>query len=130
MIMSVVLVLGLAAVCAVSWIGFDAETKAKFSDLELGTLAFFGLLVLVLVHALTRSRVVAREDHLIVVNGYRRRDLAWAQVVAVNFPPGAPWVNLDLADGTNIAAMGIQSSDGSRSRTAARQLRQLAADLA
>ena len=129
-IMGIVLVAGLAVVCAFSWMSFDDETKSKFSGLELGTLAFFGVLVLVLVHALTRSRVVAREDHLVVVNGYRRRDLAWAQVVAVNFPPGAPWVTLDLTYGTNISAMGIQASDGSRARIAARQLRQLAADLA
>ncbi|MEP9385438.1 PH domain-containing protein [Nocardioides sp. KR10-350] len=129
-VMAIVLILGLAAVCAVSWIGFDDETRSRFTSLELGTLGFFGVLILVCVHALTRSRVEARPDHLIIVNGYRRRDLAWAQVVSVNLPPGAPWVNLDLADGTNVPAMGIQASDGARARTAARQLRQLAADLA
>ena len=129
-VMGGVLLVGLVVVCAFTWISFDDETKSKFSGLELGTLAFFGVLIVVLVHALTRSRVVAREDLLVIVNGYRRRELEWAQVVAVNLPPGAPWVTLDLADGTNVPAMGIQASDGARARTAARQLRQLAADLA
>jgi len=128
--MGMVLLAGLAVICALTWIGFDDETRAKFTVFEKATLAFFGLLILVLVHALTRSRVVAREERLIVVNGYRRREFEWAQVVAVNFPRGAPWPNLDLADGTNVPAMGIQASDGGRARTAARQLRQFAADLA
>ncbi|MFT4084891.1 MAG: PH domain-containing protein [Nocardioides sp.] len=128
-VMATALVIALAVVCAMSWIGFDDETRAKFTVFEKATLGFFGLLILVLVHALTRSRVVARTDGLVVVNGYRRRDLDWAQVVAVNFPPGAPWVNLDLADGTNIPVMGVQASDGGRARTAARQLASIAAEL-
>lgn len=129
-IMAIVLVIGLAAVCAVTWIGFDAETRSRFNVFERGTLAFFGVLILVLVHALTRSRVEARRDRLVVVNGYRRRDLEWAQIIAVNFPAGAPWPNLDLADGTNVPAMGIQASDGGRARTAVRQLRRFTAELA
>lgn len=129
-IMATVLVIGLAVVCAVTWIGFDAETRSRFNVFEKATLAFFGVLILVLVHALTRSRVEAHQDRLIVVNGYRRRDLAWAQIVAVNFPAGAPWPNLDLTDGTNVPAMGIQASDGARARTAVRQLRRFTAELA
>jgi len=127
--MGAVLVVGLAVVCFVTWIGFDAETQAKFTVFEKATLAFFGLLILVCVHALTRSRVDARADKLVVVNGYRRRELEWAQVVAVNFPRGAPWPNVDLTDGTNVPVMGIQASDGTRARVAVRQLRQLTTDL-
>jgi hypothetical protein len=40
-------------------------------------------------------------------------------------PPGAPWVTLDLADGTAVPAMGIQASDGGRARLALRELRAL-----
>ena len=67
--------------------------------------------------------MVAEEDRLVVVNGYRRRDFAWPQVIAVRLPPGAPWVTLDLADGTTVPAMGIQGSDGARARSAVRELR-------
>jgi hypothetical protein len=67
--------------------------------------------------------VVAEPDRLVIVNGYRRREFAWAQVVAVHLPPGAPWVTVDLADGSTVAAMGIQGSDGSRAKQAVRQLR-------
>lgn len=126
-IMGAVLLVGLFAVSAVAWFSLKADVKAKFSGSEKGTLFFFALLVVVLVHALTRSRVEVRDDGLTVVNGYRRRDLDWAQVVAVHMPSGAPWVTLDLADGSTCAAMGIQASDGARARTAVRQLRALVA---
>ncbi len=74
-------------------------------------------------HALARSRVVAREDGLLVVNGYRRRSFTWPEVVAVRIPPGAPWASLDLSDGTSVAVMGIQGSDGARASAAVRELR-------
>ena len=114
---------GLVLVCALAWIGFDEETQAKFTVFERGTLFFFGLLAFLLWFALVRSRVVAEESRLVVVNGYRRREFEWPQVLAVHLPPGAPWVTLDLADGTTVAAMGIQGSDGNRARSAVRQLR-------
>ncbi|MFI8852930.1 PH domain-containing protein [Streptomyces sp. NPDC053499] len=64
---------------------------------------FLGVLVL-----LSRPRVTADEDGVTVVNLTTKRRLAWAQVLAVRLRPGDPWVSLDLADGTNLPAMGIQ----------------------
>jgi len=128
-IVAVVLVVGLAVVCAIAWISFGAETRAKFTMFEKLTLAFIGLLILGCVHALTRSRVSTSREKLVIVNGYRRRELDWAQVVAVRMPPGAPWATLDLADGSEISAMGIQSSDGTRAKSAVRDLRRLVAAL-
>ena len=119
----VVLGAGLLVVCALAWIGFDKETRARFTPFQRGTLVFVGLLAFALWFALVRSRVVARSDRLVVVNGYRRREFEWAQVIAVHLPPGAPWVTLDLADGTTVSAMGIQGSDGDRARRAVRELR-------
>ncbi|MCW2776200.1 MAG: hypothetical protein JWN91_4526 [Nocardioides sp.] len=116
---------GLLVVCAMAWIGFDAETQARFTWFQRGTLAFFGLFAFALWFALVRSRVVAEQSRLVVVNGYRRRDLEWAEVIAIHLPPGAPWATLDLADGTTVAAMGIQGSDGDRARRAVRELRAL-----
>jgi hypothetical protein len=115
----------LLVVCAFAWFGFDAETRSRFTIFQRGTLVFLGLLAFSVWFALVRSRVVAEEDRLVVVNGYRRRVLAWPEVVAVHLPPGAPWVTLDLADGTTAAAMGIQGSDGDRARRAVRDLRRI-----
>ena len=110
---------------ALAWVGFDQETRDKFTAFQLGTLVFLGLLAFSVWFALVRCRVVAEPEGLVVVNGYRRRELAWAQVVAVQLPRGAPWVTLDLADGSTVAAMGIQGSDGDRARRAVRELRSL-----
>jgi hypothetical protein len=126
-IMGIVLVVGLFGLCAAVWIGFSARDKAAFSGSEKGTMAFFAILIVGLVHALTRSRVVAREDGISVVNGYRRHEFEWAQIVAVRMPSGAPWPTLDLSDGEVCSVMGIQASDGARARAAVAQLRALLA---
>lgn len=118
-----VLGIGLVVVCALAWIGFDDETQARFTTFQRLTMLALGLLAFAVWFALVRSRVTATDAELVVVNGYRRRDYDWAQVVAVHLPAGAPWVTLDLADGTTVAAMGIQGSDGGRARQAVRELR-------
>jgi Bacterial PH domain len=112
----------LLVVCVFAWISFGAETRAKFTPFQVGTLVALGVLAFACGYALSRSRVVAEPHRLVVVNGYRRREFEYAEVVDAHLPPGAPWVTLDLADGTAISAMGIQSSDGERARTAFRQL--------
>lgn len=106
-----------------AWFGFDQETRDKFTPFQLGTIVLFGLLAFSIGYALVRCRVIAEPERLVVVNGYRRHELEWPQVVGVHLPPGAPWVTLDLADGTTVSAMGIQGSDGARASRAARELR-------
>lgn len=105
------------------WVGFSEETKQAVGPLQRATVVVIIVLGLACLHALGRSRVQARADRLLVVNGYRRHEYEWAQVVAVRLGPGAPWVTLDLADGTTASAMGIQGSDGRRARQAVRELR-------
>jgi hypothetical protein len=113
----------LSVVVAFAWVSFDAETRAAFTAFQVATLVALGLLAFGLGFALARSRVVAEPDRLVVVNGYRRREFEYAAVVEAHLPPGAPWVTLDLDDGTTVSAMGIQGSDGARAQTALRQLR-------
>lgn len=115
----------LLIIVALLWFGFDDETKSAVTPFQRGTVVLLVVGGLALLYALARSRVVARSDRLVVVNGFRHRDLEWAEVLAVHLPPGAPWVTLDLADGSSLAAMGIQASDGERARSAVRELRAL-----
>lgn len=117
----------LVAVCAFAWFAFDDETRAKFTPFQRGTVIFLGLLFFSAGFAMARSRVVAEADRLVVVNGYRRHEFEWAEVLAVHLPPGAPWAVLDLSDGTSQPAMGIQGSDGGRAQRAVRELRLLIA---
>jgi hypothetical protein len=113
----------LLVVVAFAWFGFDDETRARFSPFQRGTVLFLGALFYSAGYAMARSRVVAERERLVVVNGYRRHEYEWAEVLAVHLPPGAPWAVLDLADGTSQSAMGIQGSDGSRAQRAVRELR-------
>jgi hypothetical protein len=113
----------LMLVLVFAFFSFDAETRAAFTVFQIGTLIALGLLALSLGYALARSRVVAEPGRLVVVNGYRRREFEYAEVVEAHLPPGAPWVTLDLADGTAVSAMGIQGSDGARAQHALRELR-------
>lgn len=113
----------LLAVCAVAWFSFDEETRAKFTAFQRGTVVVLGLMFFAAGHAMARSRVVAQAERLVVVNGYRRHEYEWAEVLAVHLPRGAPWAVLDLSDGTSQPAMGIQGSDGGRAQRAVRELR-------
>jgi hypothetical protein len=117
--------LALFVVGAVVWLAFPQEVRDAFTGLQRATVIAMFLGGVVVGHALGRCRVDAHEGGLRVVNGYRTRDLSWAQVVAVRLRPGNPWATLDLADGTSLAAMGIQGSDGQRARRQVRQLRAL-----
>ena len=76
---------------------------------------------------LARLRIDADEDGLTVVNVVSRRRLAWAEVLAVRLPAGAPWLVLDLSDGTALQAMGIQASDGTFAHDEALRLARLVA---
>ncbi|MDT0166180.1 PH domain-containing protein [Actinotalea sp. AC32] len=66
-------------------------------------------------------------DGLVVRNLVVTRRVTWAEVVSVRFGHGRPWVQLDLADGTTLAVMGIQRSDGARAVREARRLATLVA---
>ena len=119
----------LVVLCLAVWFAFPPEVRAQFTGFQLGTLIFLGLLFGAAGYAMARSRLVAHADRLTVVNGYKRRDFEWTQVVAVRLMPGSPWATLDLSDGTTVSAMGIQGSDGRRALAQVRDLRSLVEDL-
>lgn len=122
-------VFGLLLVGAFAWLwaNFDQETKDSVGFLQKATVIGFILLGLALLGALGRSRVIADEAGLTVVNGYRRRTYEWAEVVALRMPVGAPWPSLDLSDGTTVPVMGVHGSDGARAKEAVLGLKALIA---
>lgn len=125
-IVGIVVVVALFTFSVFIWfVGFTAKTRAEFTPLQIATLFGIGAIIAGLVYALVRSRVTATEAGLVVVNGYRKHTFVWAQVVAIRLPSGAPWVTLDLVDGSTCSAMGIQGSDGGHARAQVRQLRAL-----
>ncbi|HET6153164.1 MAG TPA: PH domain-containing protein [Marmoricola sp.] len=127
-LMGTVLGAMLLALTITAWIAVGAKDRAQFTGFQLGTLVFLGLIAFGVWLALMRSRVTVTSSGVIVVNGYRRRDYAWAEIVSVNLRRGAPWAGLDLSDGTSISALAIQSTDGDRAIQAVRDLRRLVAE--
>ncbi len=115
----------LFGVGAAIWISFPDDIRDAFTISQRVTVLAMGAGALVIGHALSRCRVDADADGLLVVNGYRSHRLQWAQVLAVRMLPGNPWVSLDLADGTSLSALGIQGSDGARAQRQVRTLRAL-----
>ncbi|MFH8790208.1 PH domain-containing protein [Streptomyces roseoverticillatus] len=101
----VLMSLGTALLVVLTAVSFllDAATagdRASFIGTGLLVFAFLGLL--------SRPKVIAAQDGVTVVNLTTKRRLEWAQVVRVTLRPGDAWVQLDLADGTTLPAMGIQ----------------------
>ena len=89
-IAAVIFSIFLVAAFAGMWITFPQQTKDAISPLQRATVIGFICLGLGLLNGLARSRVTAADDGLVVVNGYRKRELEWAQVVRVSMPQGAP----------------------------------------
>jgi len=118
----------LFALCVGAWIALGADIRGRFTPFQKGTLVALGLLGAAVWLALLRSRLTAAVDEVAVVNGFKRRNLEWAQIVAVRLRRGAPWAEMDLSDGTTIAVMAIQGSDGDRATGAVRQFRTVLAE--
>ncbi|GAA3512113.1 PH domain-containing protein [Georgenia daeguensis] len=76
-----------------------------------------------------QGAVAARpgERGMVVRNIIHTREVEWAEILAVNFGDGAPWVQLDLSDGGTLAVMAIQRADGEHGRAEARRLATLVA---
>ena len=115
----------LLLVVVVMWLALPAEIRHQFTAFQVLTILAIGAAMYACGYALARSRVVAREEGLTIVNGYKTRRLEWNEVLAVQLRSGSPWAILDLSDGTSVAAMGIQGSDGSRAVQQVRQMRAL-----
>jgi hypothetical protein len=90
-------------------------------------LVTFGLLVGWFSLRQAGVRAVPDESGLTVRNLLLTRRVTWVEILSVRFGRDRPWVQLDLADGTTLAVMGIQQADGARAQAEARRLATLVA---
>jgi hypothetical protein len=63
-------------------------------------------------HRLGAVRLETDADGVTVVNVLTRRRLEWAEVVGVRLSRDDAWLMLDVSDGSSLAAMGVQRSEG------------------
>ncbi|GAA2152499.1 PH domain-containing protein [Kitasatospora kazusensis] len=119
---AVLLVLSAVLVTVFTVIAFALPDNWQLNDRV--AMVFSGLVFGAVGLMLARPRVSADAEGVTVVNFVRSRRLAWPEIVRVNFRQGDPWVTLDLADGTALAAVGIQPGGGrEQAIEAARALR-------
>lgn len=116
--LAVVVVVGFVVVAEL----LTSEGRGGARWIDRALLIGFGLAAAWVLHRLASVRIEADVEGLTVVNIFRRRRLEWAEVLGVRLSSGDPWVALDLADGTTMAAMGIQGADGARGLADARAL--------
>lgn len=112
----------LAIVFVTAWVGFSQETRDTYTPFQLTTLTLVVLGGAGVGYALARGRVVATEEGVLVVNGFRRHEVAWREIESVRLPSGAPWARMRLVDGRQVSLTAIQGSDGGRATRAVAQL--------
>jgi len=103
-------------------IGNAMPTDYRFTRSQALTLWGLIALVALLAYGISRSRVVAEKGTITVVNGFRRRRLAWSEVASIVMRDGAPWPTLTTHDDRRVALFAIQGSDGDSAREAVRWL--------
>lgn len=84
-----------------------------------------GLVMVWFLHRLAAVRIVTDASGVEVVNVLTRRRLEWAEVVGVRLSRDDAWLMLDVSDGTSLAAMGVQRSEGELAQRQAREFARL-----
>jgi len=79
-------------------------------------------------HRLASVRVVTDAEGVTVVNILTRRRLEWAEVVGVRLSRDDAWMMLDVSDGSSLAAMGVQRSEGGLAQEQVRAFARMVAE--
>jgi hypothetical protein len=85
-----------------------------YHPIDRAGIAALGLPLAAVLLLLARPRLAADASGLTVVNLVRRRRLAWSEVVGVDLADTGSWASLDLADGTALPVLALQTADGRR----------------
>ncbi len=119
---------GLSGLIMVTMVALAFVLPDHFRAWDRVGLVLIGVLGVGVLHLLARPKLVAAERRVTVVNGIRTHVLEWPEIIEIRMPEGEPWPSMDLADGSTLAVMGIQSSDGERARTNLAAFRELLHD--
>ncbi|MDX6229411.1 MAG: hypothetical protein QOI76_2801 [Frankiales bacterium] len=105
-----------------------AALPAPFQGGDKLSVGLMGIPVAAVLLLLARPSVTASAEGLVVRNLVGSRRLTWAEVVAIRLGPDDSWASIDVADGTSIAVMALQTADHSHTAAALADLRQRLAD--
>jgi Bacterial PH domain len=112
----------IVAIVAFLWLMLPANVRAEFGWFDRITLLAVFVCIIAVLYGVFRTRVTASERGISVTNGYRRHDFDWAEVVALSLTSHRPWALVDLTDGSTLAVMALQTSDGPRATRLAHEI--------
>jgi hypothetical protein len=115
---------GFAAVLVVGSLILAVFLPPPFTLYDKIAMVALGCAIAGVLHLLGRSRVIADDGGVTLVNVLRVHHYEWAEVLGVSLVEGEPWAKIDLTDGSTISALGIQGSEKALAR---RQVAELAA---
>ncbi len=97
---------------------------APFQGGDKLAVGLMGIPVAAVLLLLARPSVTASPEGLVVRNLVGTRRLAWAEVVAIRLGPDDSWASIDVADGTTLPVMALQTADKGHTAEALSELRQ------
>lgn len=104
-------------------LAFPPEIRARFTIDQVGMLVLLLLFSVGVLHGIARSKVVADENGLEIVNLYRKHKFAWTEIERISYENGAPWPHAYLKYDERVMMIAIQSADGKSAQTAVNELR-------
>lgn len=90
--------------------------------LDAGAIFLFGVAMAAFLLRYAFIKALPTDQGLTVRNLFVTRELAWEQIVGVQFGGGTPWLMLDLADTEQLAVMAVQRADGDFARAEAERM--------
>jgi hypothetical protein len=112
-----------AVVVFLGALALGAALPAPFGTGDKIGVAFMGVPVAAVLLMLARPSITVSPDGLVVRNLVRTRRLTWAEVVSVRLGRDDSWASLDVADGTSLAVMALQTIDKAQTAEALTDLR-------
>ena len=76
-------------------VALPSDVRASVTPAQLVTLLAVFLSALAVLHGIGRTRVRTDSAGVHILNGYRRHDLEWAEVISIELGRGAPWAMID-----------------------------------
>lgn len=127
-IVAAVAAVSIVAVVALLWVMLPSSSQNDFGPLQRVVIAAFFMLIVVGLYGLFRTRAVASESGLRVINGFRSHFFEWTQMVAISLTPSRAWALIDLDDGSTVSVMALQTADGARATRLVGELATLIGD--
>lgn len=108
------LVAGLVTVAVFAFVAINLPKGGVtgWTGIDALALFLFGLAMAAFLWRYTAIKAVPSDSGLLVRNLFLTREVAWAEILGVQFGGGSPWLILDLADTEQLAVMAVQRADG------------------